>query len=159
MSHEIYNGTVSRIQLDTTSEPRLRIMNVVLSDEPPITERDEIGAAMTEFLDSYEGRLVLSIGFEGNELQVSTQTIMDLVARITCMKPRNVKKLKGCLVKPRKMTPKESKLATLFKTLYAMTVTLLVTSNPTSQERFVTRLVERERTKRIRREASHDVSA
>lgn len=154
MSREIYDGTASHIQLDATSEPRLWIMNVVLSDEPAMAERDEIGAAMTEFSDNYEGRLILSIGFEGPAVQVSTQTIMDLVARLTCMKPENVKKLKGCLVKPRQMTSQESTLATLFKTWYAMTATLLVTSNATSQERFVARLVERERMKRIRRESS-----
>lgn len=129
-------------------------MNVVLSDEPSMAERDEIGAAMTEFSDNYEGRLILSIGFEGNEVQVSTQTIMDLVARLTCMKPKDVRKVKGCIVKPREMASQKTKLATLFKTWYAMTVTLLVTSNVTSQERFVTRLVERERTKRMRRESS-----
>ena len=151
MSHEVYNSATSRIQLDITSEPRLKIMNVVLSDEPPVAERDALKVAMTEFLDTYNGRLVLCIGFEGPDVMVSTQTIVDLVARLVGV-ASHMKKVKGCLVKPRRMTSKETTLATLFRALYPTSFAFLVTSTVTVQDKFVEKLVKREEMKRLKRE-------
>ena len=154
MSDTIFTGTSSLIQMKTTSEARLNIIDVTLTSEPSVTERDEIGATIIKFLDTYEGRLIVVVGFDGPEVQVSSDTITDLVGRLTCMKPQHLKMVKGCLVKPREMTSQGATLAALFKRLYSMKLTLLVTSKEDSQKRFIQKLIDREHEKRMKREAS-----
>tara|TARA_B110001450_G_scaffold207090_1_gene197373 strand:- start:4647 stop:5042 length:396 start_codon:yes stop_codon:yes gene_type:complete len=129
-------------------------MKITLSGDSDIAERDQLDMVITNFMNAYEKRIVITIGFEGPIVNVSRQTIVDLVARLVGIKSENVRKVKGCLITPRGMTSNETSLATLFTTLYSTRCAFLVTDNVTAQNVFVHKLIEREKRKRMKRESS-----
>ena len=150
---DLMTTDVVRAVVEDTAEARLKCLRLTLSkNNPDTTELDTLATTLRSFVPSFEGRLVVTVDFDGPPVNTSRETIVAVAALLMTADPTNVRKVKGVVVRPRVMTSNESALASLFHTLYVSRCPFKITSSTATRDAFVERLVQRERTKRLRRE-------
>jgi len=138
-----------RLELKETSEDRLKLLTLTIKNG---FDMDSVHDQLKSFVKAYEGRLVIVIGFEGEDVEATRNTIINVAGRLLTSEADVVQKIKGCLVKPRSMSSNEKTLMTLFNTMYVSRRPFLVTCKENKQEAFVKKLVDREQEKRLKRE-------
>ena len=144
-----------RCTLRLTEEPRLRVVDVVFTTPPTAQTIDLLADALERFGRSYEDRIVLVLSFDTPELISASHEMVALTTtRLLGLSAEVMRKVKGCLVKPRRLSSTDIALKNLLVASLATSTrkAFEVTSSTDAQERFLQRLVERERAKRLRKE-------
>ena len=145
-----------RATLEPTSEARLRVLHVVCHTTPTPPVIETLATNIEGFVQTYEGRLVVTLAFDGDEVVPTQPMILSIAGRISTAPSATLKKIKGVLVKPRAaMGPTEEALKNLFVRMapLLMRKAFQVTCDTEEERKFVQRLVAREAQKRAKRAA------
>ena len=148
MTTTIQEDALADLWLESTSEPRLRVLRVCLKQSPTTADVERISDVLNAFCETYEGRLVGHMTFAGDLIKTSKQIVITLIGRLMNAGTNVNRVLKGFVIEPRTMDSNVAVLKTLFVTMYPTRRAFNVVTDPRKSQRFIERLVARERYKR-----------
>ena len=143
------------ITVDSTSEPRLRVLRVDVSELPSPDTLADVATVVTSFARDCEGRLVLHVRHTDNT-PLAPLDLPRLVAVVSkLLEARDVidAKLKGTVVETQGVDALVDASKTLFLTLYQPRRPFDIVGTPAARAAFVDALVAQEREKRCRASA------